>query len=100
MCVIDYSQDELAVQYRQLADNLGNLLSRISSPRLLNKMDEWQEDRDADEEMDSLLASMRDNYEERMESVGITRACEGVMDVVQAVSDRSSHGNSATYPHA
>lgn len=80
----DYSSDELAVSYRQLADQIGNLLSRISSPRLLAKMQPWTSaDRNA--ELDAQLESLREMFETRMEEVEISQACEGVMDLIATV---------------
>lgn len=80
----DYSEEELAVHYRILADQIGNLLSRISSPKILSKMGTFKaEDREV--EFDKQLSGLRDKFEEQMEAYGISRACEGVMDVVGMV---------------
>lgn len=69
-----------------LADQMGNLLSRICSPRLLAKMTPWSESADRDEELDLLLSGLRHTFEGRMESMAISKACEGVMEAILAVS--------------
>lgn len=75
----------MRVQYNLLADQIGNLLSRMSAPRLLAKVGEWKEEyRDPD--LDWLMSSLRGEFESRFEAYQITKACEGLLDVVVAVS--------------
>jgi methionyl-tRNA synthetase len=82
---VDYSSDELAVAYRQTSDQIGNLLSRISSPRLLSKMKPWTPE-DENVELDEVLSGLRGTYETRMDEIGITKACEAIMDLMGIVS--------------
>ena len=72
----DYSAENLEVHYRLLADQMGNLLARLASPRILGRVTQWQGER-----VDG-LGEMRDAFEKRMEGYAVTRACEGVMDAV------------------
>lgn len=64
---------------------MGNLVSRISSPRLLAKMRPWTPaDRNA--EIDASLAALREVYQTRIEGMEISKACEGIMDILGDVS--------------
>ena len=80
----DYSEEELAVSYRVLADQVGNLLSRISSPKVLGKMGKFEEgDRDSD--MEEKLNGLRERVLGHMEGYAVTRACESILEVVATV---------------
>lgn len=81
----DYSEEELNVNYRILADQIGNLLSRISSPRILAKMGQFKpEDRDIG--FDQSLNDLRDAKCDHMEVYAISKACDSVLDVIATVS--------------
>lgn len=91
----DYNPAEVEVQYRLLADQMGNLLSRISGAKLLKKAKrefDWGDEKagekgkDRDEELDRMMAGMREEFEGKMEVSGVSQACAGVMDVIMAVS--------------
>lgn len=91
----DYNPAEVEVQYRLLADQMGNLLSRISGAKLLKKAKrefDWGDEKagkkgkDRDEELDGMMAGMREEFEGKMEVFGVSQACAGVMDVIMAVS--------------
>jgi methionyl-tRNA synthetase len=81
----DYSEEQLGVTYRILADQIGNLVARISSPSLLRKVKRF-DNGDQDPELDEALSTMRNEFGSRMEAYQITRACEGVIEVIMAVS--------------
>jgi methionyl-tRNA synthetase len=81
----DYGPDELVAQYRALSDTIGNLVGRISSPAILGKVDRWNPARDRHEGMDEALEGMKGAFKARMDEVDVSRACEGIMDVVQQV---------------
>jgi methionyl-tRNA synthetase len=81
----DYSEDELAVSYRTLADQVGNLLSRISSPRILEKMQAFTPE-DRVEEIEETLSGLRDRVGGLMEGYAVTRACDAILEVVATVS--------------
>ncbi|RSH81542.1 methionyl-tRNA synthetase [Saitozyma podzolica] len=81
----DYSEEQLGVNYRLLADQIGNLVARISSPSLLRKVKRF-DDGDRDSELDEALSTMRNEFGSRMEAYQITRACEGVIEVIMAAN--------------
>lgn len=81
----DYSEDEMGVSYRILADQVGNLLSRISSPKILAKMQAFAES-DRDRAMEEALTGLREKVCSHMEEYAVTRACDSVLDVVATVS--------------
>jgi hypothetical protein len=60
-------------------------VSRISSPSLLKKVKRFDIG-DRDPELDEAMSTIRDEYGSRMEGYQITRACEGVIEVIMAVS--------------
>jgi methionyl-tRNA synthetase len=80
----DYSEEELAVSYRVLADQVGNLFSRISSPKVLGKMRAFEEG-DRDLEVEEKLNGLRGKVGEFMEGYSVTRACESILEVVATV---------------
>ncbi|ODN80043.1 methionine-tRNA ligase [Cryptococcus amylolentus CBS 6039] len=80
---LDYAPDQLEVHYRLLASQIGNLLSRLSSPKILNKATApFSFSSDNDPELDGLLSNMRGEFERKMEVYGVGPACAGVMDVI------------------
>jgi len=81
----DYSEDEMGVSYRTLADQVGNLLSRISSPKILAKMQPFTES-DRDKGMEETLSGLRERVCGHMEEYAVTRACDSVLEVVGTVS--------------
>lgn len=91
----DYGPDELVAQYRALSDTIGNLVGRISSPAILGKVDRWDTARDGHEGMDEALEGMKGAYKARMDKVDVSRACEGIMDVVQQVSPSTNTSSEA-----
>jgi methionyl-tRNA synthetase len=80
----DYSEEEMGVSYRTLSDQVGNLLSRISSPKVLGKMKAFEEG-DRDLEVEEKLSGLRDRVESHMEGYAVTRACESILEVVATV---------------
>ncbi|WWC89531.1 methionine-tRNA ligase [Kwoniella dendrophila CBS 6074] len=87
----DYAPDQVEVHYRILADQFGNLLSRISGTKMLKKaireLDlKSSESKDKDEELDSLLTNLKDEFELKMENYNISGACSSVMDVISATN--------------
>ena len=86
----DYGPDELVAQYRALSDTIGNLVGRISSPAILGKVDKWDTARDTHEGMQTALQGMKEAFKSRMDEVDVSRACEGIMDIVQQVSPTCS----------
>lgn len=80
----DYSAVELAAAYTKLQDQLGNLVSRISSPRLLRKVGEWNES--MVEERLRMLRTLREEYEERYEAYELTHACGLLLDTLAEVN--------------
>lgn len=80
----DYSEEELAVSYRVLADQVGNLLSRIASPKVLKKMGTF-EDGDRDMGVEEKLNGLRDRVCGAMEGFAVTKACESILEVVATV---------------
>jgi len=80
----DYSEEELAVSYRVLADQVGNLLSRIASPKVLKKMGTFEEV-DRDMGVEEKLNSLRDRVCGAMEGFAVTKACESILEVVATV---------------
>lgn len=87
----DYGPDELVAQYRALSDTVGNLVGRISSPAILGKVNRWDAERDRHEGMDQALGQVKGLFMEKMDDVDVSRACEGVIDVVQEVCSDSVH---------
>ena len=81
----DYSEDEMAVTYRTLADQVGNLLSRISSPKILAKMQPFTEG-DRDVGVEEKIEGLRDRVCAHMEEYAVTRACDAILEVVATVS--------------
>jgi methionyl-tRNA synthetase len=92
----DYSEDEMGVSYRTLADQVGNLLSRISSPKILAKMQAFSEN-DRDKDVEETLSGLRDRVCAHMEEYAVTRACDAILEVVALVStlasDRAYHAD-------
>ncbi|KAK6910337.1 methionine-tRNA ligase [Kwoniella mangroviensis CBS 8886] len=87
----DYAPDQVEVHYRILADQFGNLLSRISGSKMLKKATRdlnlvTPESQDRDEELDRLLSGLRDEFENKMEVYGVSGACQTVMDVIAATN--------------
>jgi methionyl-tRNA synthetase len=83
----DYSAASLSTSYRHLSDQIGNLLQRISSPKLLLAVGDFrQQDRDA--ELDGLMSGLRDTVDTKMATYEITAVCQTVMELVMAVSLR------------
>ncbi|EIW70887.1 hypothetical protein TREMEDRAFT_43432 [Tremella mesenterica DSM 1558] len=80
----DFSLEGVEVQYKLLADQMGNLLSRMCSDKILGKVEEFIWERD--NEMDKLLSDMKIRWEERMEVYGVSKACEGIMEVVASAN--------------
>jgi hypothetical protein len=81
----DYSAASLSTSYRHLSDQIGNLLQRISSPKLLLAVGDFrQQDRDA--ELDGLMSGLRDTVDTKMATYEITAVCQTVMELVMAVS--------------
>jgi methionyl-tRNA synthetase len=80
----DYSEEELAVSYRVLADQVGNLLSRIASPKVLKKMGTFEEG-DRDVGVEEKLNGLRERVCGAMEGFAVTRACESILEVVATV---------------
>jgi len=91
----DYSEEELAVSYRVLADQVGNLLSRIASPKVLKKMGTF-DDGDRDIEVEEKLNDLRDRVCGAMEVFAGTRACESILEVVSTVCHPQSSQCSST----
>lgn len=86
--VVDYSEAQLETNYRQLAAQVGNLLARIASPKLLERVGELPAAvHEEDQALHELLRNMRGGFEARMEKFEIQRALDGVMDVVMEVSN-------------
>ncbi|WVR07230.1 methionine-tRNA ligase [Kwoniella sp. DSM 27419] len=87
----DYAPDQVEVHYRILADQFGNLLSRISGPKMLAKatrnLDFSSPDSaDRDAELDGLMSGMRSEFETKMEGYAVAPACAGAMDVIAATN--------------
>ncbi|WVW83676.1 methionine-tRNA ligase [Kwoniella bestiolae CBS 10118] len=87
----DYAPDQVEVHYRILADQFGNLLSRISGTKMLKKATRNLDlvssgSQDRDEELDRLLGGLRDEFESKMEVYGVSGACQSVMDVIAATN--------------
>ncbi|WWD17494.1 methionine-tRNA ligase [Kwoniella shandongensis] len=85
----DYAPDQVEVHYRLLADQMGNLLSRISGAKMLKKATREfdpssSEDRDVD--LDGLLAGLRDDVESKMEGYMVNHACGAVLEVIMATN--------------
>ncbi|KAK8864207.1 methionine-tRNA ligase [Kwoniella newhampshirensis] len=85
----DYAPEQVEVHYRLLADQVGNLLSRISGPKMLKKATREfdpasPEDRDV--ELDRLLGGLRDDFESKMEGYMVNHACGVVMEVIMATN--------------
>lgn len=75
----------MGVNYRILADQIGNLLSRISSPRILGKMVDFTP-QDRDPEADDSLNALRDAVTGHMDLYLVSRACDSILDVISTVS--------------
>ncbi|WWC93969.1 methionine-tRNA ligase [Kwoniella sp. B9012] len=87
----DYAPDQVEVHYRILADQFGNLLSRISGSKMLKKATRDLDlvtltSQDRDEDLDRLLGGLRDEFENKMEMYGVSGACQSVMDVIAATN--------------
>lgn len=78
----------MSVNYRVLQDQIGNLLSRIASPRILaNMVDFTPEDRDI--AVETKLSALRDTVQAHMEVYAVSKACDSVLDVIATVSPSS-----------
>ena len=89
-CVdLDYSEEQLRSNHHILASQLGNLVARISSPQVINKVQVPASDKDVSmnniAQLDGLLGGLRDEVKSRMEKYEVTRACEAIMNVVSEV---------------
>ncbi|WVO16455.1 methionine-tRNA ligase [Cryptococcus depauperatus] len=83
----DYAPDQLEVHYKLLAAQMGNLLSRISSSKILKKANrEFDMMHDRDEELDTLLSGLREDFENKMENYMVNQACGVVMDTIMATN--------------
>jgi methionyl-tRNA synthetase len=67
-----------------LADQVGNLLSRIASPKVLKKMGTFEEG-DRDVGVEEKLNGLRERVCGAMEGFAVTRACESILEVVATV---------------
>lgn len=87
LCILDYSERELANNHKLLRFQLGNLLNRISSPTMIPKIGDFRPElTDAEDgPLDTALKGLRDMVEQRMEGYEVHRACEGIMEVVMMV---------------
>jgi methionyl-tRNA synthetase len=87
LMMTDYSEEEMNVNYRILSDQIGNLLSRISSPRILGKMGPFSlEDRDP--MFDAQLTDLRDVVCAHMEEYAVSKSCDSILEVIASVSHR------------
>ena len=73
------------VNYRILADQIGNLLSRISSPRILAKMGPFTPE-DRDPEFEAALTALRVVVCDHMEAYAVSKACDSILEVIASVS--------------
>ena len=64
---------------------IGNLLNRIQSPKILNRMGGITNE-PALPDLDATLSKLRDEVDKRMEGYQVTRACELIIDLLQDVS--------------
>ena len=82
--ISDYSSEQLGVDHLLITSQLGNLLARIMSKKLIKNMGGNITD-NAQPAFDEQLAQVRDEVGRRMEDFHVTRACEEIMDVLQQV---------------
>jgi methionyl-tRNA synthetase len=88
--ITDYSPAELDSHQRILASQLGNLLSRISSPKLQKRFLKAVEEAtstiiapaDEDKKLIDLLTNVKQRVEDRLDRLEISRALEEAMDLV------------------
>ena len=90
--ISDYSSEQLGVDHLLITSQLGNLLARIMSKKLIKNMGGNITD-NAQPAFDEQLAQVRDEVGRRMEDFHVTKACEEIMDVLQQVRvvPRSCH---------
>lgn len=93
---IDYSEEEMNVNYRILADQIGNLLSRISSPRILGKMGPFTPE-DKDPAFEASLTGLRDVVCDHMDVYAVSKACDSILEVIASVST-PTHYSTGTLP--
>jgi methionyl-tRNA synthetase len=74
------------VQYQLLGAQIGNLYARVSSPKILSKIGQLSAEH-RDQEFEAHLSGMVNKFDEQMEANGISKACEGIMEVIAEVSD-------------
>lgn len=80
----DYSEAELEASYGRLQDQLGNLVSRLSSPKVLANVGSF--DGKNVPHLDSALGGLRDEVEARFEECNISAACEAVLSMLGEVN--------------
>lgn len=80
----DYSESELEASYGRLQDQLGNLVSRLSSPKVLANVSSFEGK--AQPYLDGALSSLRDEAEARFEECNISAACEAVLSMLGEVN--------------
>lgn len=81
----DYSEGELEASYGRLQDQLGNLVSRLGSKKVLCNVGEFDDSKRL-AHLDNLLAGVRDDVEAKYEDFNITGACSAVLDVLAEIN--------------
>lgn len=80
----DYSEGELEASYGRLQDQIGNLVSRVASRKVLGFVGAWEGKRVP--HLDAALVGLRDEVEARYEDFNISAACSPVLDVLGEVN--------------
>ncbi|BEI89096.1 uncharacterized protein CcaverHIS019_0204580 [Cutaneotrichosporon cavernicola] len=78
----DYSESELEASYGRLQDQLGNLVSRLSSPKVLANVSSFK----SVPHLDAALGGLRDQVEAHFEECNISAACEAVLSMLGEVN--------------
>lgn len=81
----DYSSEQLGVDHLMITSQLGNLLARIMSKKLIKNMG-GDISENVQPAFDKQLSEVRNEVGRRMEEFHVTKACEEIMDILMQVS--------------
>ena len=86
MCDSDYSDEQLRSHYNVLNAQIGNLVSRISSDRMLGKLSTFNMLMQ-DTQLDNMLRRFRTDVDVHMREYRVVHACKAVLVLIAEVSN-------------
>lgn len=81
----DYSGAHLSTQYTILASQIGNLVTRILSPKICGKIGKMTDEYPLDQ-VDESFRTVRDQVDDKMEGFQVMKACELIIELLHDVS--------------